>query len=335
MEHIEQYLAKSKRLADLKIVDQQSIFDYSDAKFAEEYDANYGFYQKNLENAYDKYLIEPASVFYRSSFSINAYAEKSNENYVICFHMGLMHYLFETFLEKLDCSKGVCELNYEEEVELLDNPLEIIMYQVCVHFTFYHEMGHLVQKSDSLKSKLYESLSGEGNFNIERHILELDADEFSARFICNHMFLYGDRVFNEDYSDKRIEFMLVYVCSSILIYMLSFGGRNLPLYYKERTHPHPVIRVMSFITMTVIYVVDVLKQRGIELNTEPKSIVDKALIFTNIVTENLYEEDPIEKFIHEKDEHQAEIVAYILELKALRENRNDLALSKYDQTVKN
>ena len=115
--------------------------------------------------------------------------------------------------------------------------------------------------------------------------------------------------------------------------MLSFGGVNLPLYYKENTHPHPIIRVMSFITMLVIYVIDVLKTRGISLGVDPKSIVDKALSFTQIVSEVIYVEDPIKKFISDKDAHQAEIIAYILEVKAMRNNRDDLALNKFDNSI--
>ncbi len=329
MSHIDQYLEQVQKIVDLEIISGNIVFNYDDAKFSDEYDNNYFFYQTNLNKAKERYSIDPSTLFYKSDYSSNAFAGKNKGHFVLCFHMGLMNFLFVTFLEKLNCDGAIATLGHESKAKLLDNPLELIMYQISMHFTFYHEMGHLVQKSDSLINNLNEVITNQGKFNIERHILELDADEFSTMYICNHLFMYGDRVFNGEYDKKAIEFMMVYVCYSILIYMLSFNGRGMPIYFEEHTHPHPVIRIMSTVMMLVVYTKDVLAQRGIELGSTPREIVDKSLEFSQIISKGIFDEDPIRPLLKDIEDNQKEIIAYVLKLKSLRDNRKDLAVEKY------
>lgn len=94
-------------------------------------------------------------------------------------------------------------------------------------------------------------------FDLNRHILEKDADEFSALFLASHIIQYADRLFqevNRDIMTKVISLFLIPILNdSISIYPEDIHNVE----FERGVHPHPIARII-FNAMSII---DVVNQR--------------------------------------------------------------------------
>ena len=79
-------------------------------------------------------------------------------------------------------------------------------------------MAHLIQKSDLLANMLSESSDSGNHFSIRTHLLELDADQFSALCIGAHTLQYIKKMFNPELTKGTLEKTLIVICSSALFY---------------------------------------------------------------------------------------------------------------------
>ena len=138
----------------------------------------------------------------------------------------------------------------------------VSMYQQATHFTIYHEIAHLIQKSKYLNSALYEFAAAEADFDYCRHLYELDADLFAALNIGSHILQYAKGTFGDGLKNEHVEKLIVIICSSSLFYFLFFQSDVKGMYYEEKTHPHPVIRVSLVIFHLVSYLQEVYQRDG-------------------------------------------------------------------------
>ena len=142
------------------------------------------------------------------------------------------------------------------------------MYQLTMHFTFYHELAHLVQKSEYLESHLYERPFEVEEFDLTRHKLEIDADSFSGISIASHIQQYALKHFGDDLDSNKMESLIQMFCSSALLYFLAFQSCKGEIYFYENSHPHPMIRILNFILTITNYLQQSpkLTERKITLN---------------------------------------------------------------------
>jgi hypothetical protein len=162
-------------IANTDFIDNQ-IFDISLSPYADEFANTFNFYRDTLTDAI-KYGVESSYIFYSNDRVPNAKAGISKGHGIIIFNAGLLVSLIQNLLEKEEIDY-VVKNEYAEFHKFLDNPGNNLVYQAAQHFTFYHELGHLIQQSENLVSYLSERSIQEEVFDFTKHKLEIDADSF-------------------------------------------------------------------------------------------------------------------------------------------------------------
>jgi hypothetical protein len=320
-EIVEEFMAKP-------FSEEDEIFDYQDSPYAQEFDDTFNFYQQTLKDN-EHYGIVPNRLYFNTEYSVNARAGKSEDYYLISINMGTIVAMLKTFKEnpKLAIVAGG---SFEVLKKYLDAPIQEIMYQMAVHYTFYHEMAHLIQKSDLLFSGLYEHSGNSDDFTMEKHLLELDADEYSSVSMAAHITQYSQKVFFDGISAVKVEELFIVVCGAILLYVLSFPTNKKELYFKEMTHPHPVIRITRIITILVGHATDTFRQLGIALKIDIMRVLIKTIEFAGKVGNDSDGNNPTERYIDYLINRSNEITAYIKEFDELGVDDERLAANKWN-----
>jgi len=306
------------------------IFDFELSPHKDEYNAIFEFYYTALEK-HVHYGIEPYLLFYYDDTSINAAAALINGHYTIKINKGTVKELIEIFKLNEDIIVETDNEDYIEFEKLLDTSINELMYQNALHFTFYHEMAHLIQKSDLLEKGIEEQPSGVHGYSIERHILELDADQFSALCMGTHIIQYAKGMFGDDLNVDQLKKLIVTICSSALVYLLSFKSNSEDIYFEENSHPHPVIRITLIVFHVVGYCSQSMGKTGVELNI--KEIVNECLEFSDKILQSKFEDDRIEKYKAQIGEKAVEITDYIKKMRSLSDKDKTLASYKWNQVA--
>jgi hypothetical protein len=262
-----EYENEIKTVLDETDFKSEEIFDFADSPYAEELSKVFDFYKTTLTNNSSRFNLKKSYIFYLNNRSVNAKAGTTDKYNLICINAGLMIFLIQNIFEK-DEIHELLHSDYNKIYNFLDNPIHILMYQVALHFTFYHELGHLVQNSESLKSFIFERPTEIKEYDLKMHKLEFDADTFSATSISAHIHQYAFKIFGEELTSYQVESVIEVFSSSILLYFLSFEAYKEEIYYEESTHPHPIIRILNVILTISNYCKNSprLKEKGIEIN---------------------------------------------------------------------
>ncbi len=136
-----------------ELIPKNSIYDFREFPRKEIFQRLFDFYQGNIVRHYN-YGIEPGLIFFNPNLSINAAANKVKEYYLITLNKGTVFKLLSTFNDNPDILNIKGLEKYQKVNKKSDYPLNKLMFQLCCHFTFYHELGHLIQKSQLLETGL-------------------------------------------------------------------------------------------------------------------------------------------------------------------------------------
>jgi hypothetical protein len=328
--NIDLYKRKTEEVINKTSIERKHLFEYDLSPYNEEFDDVFGFYQENLDlNA--KYGIIPSIIFFNNNRTINAKAGKVDGYYIISMNMGLIVGLITMFENKVDLLKEEINKDFIDFEKILDSTIHHLMYQNAVHFTFYHEMAHLIQKSELLEYNLYEHLDNSQGFSERRHLLELDADEFSSISIGVHILDYVEKTFGKEFKSQQLEKLLIVACSSILIYLLNFKSYVRKIYFEEMSHPHPIIRIM-WITFSIIgYCTRTLEAKGIKTNLTTKDVYNKTLDFSESVSDHFFDNNPITEYKESIREAVLEMMSYMGKYQNLKNEDETLAVNKWNQ----
>jgi len=171
---------------------KQDIFDYRDTPIEAELESAFQFYQQAMIDHY-KYGTEPSYLFFNSMRTVNAQAGKIAGIYLIGINIGTLSWLKESSTNAANAAASELASIYDQ----LDNPIEVLIHDFALHFTFYHEQAHLIQKSEFLAHFLQEEPLVTEEYSMERHILEFDADEFSSLCLGGHLLQYSNNIFDQ------------------------------------------------------------------------------------------------------------------------------------------
>lgn len=309
------------------------IFDFEDSPYKFQFADTFGFYKGTLSQA-DKYGVENSYFFFYNDRRVNARAGKSNGFNIICINSGLQIWTVKNILEKGEIN-DILEPDFSEILEYLDNPINSLMYQLTMHFTFYHELAHLIQKSEYLEAHIYERPTELESFELTRHRLELDADNFSGLSISAHIQQYAVKQFGDELDSKKMESLLVIFSSSLILYLLSFTTAKEELYYFKNSHPHPVIRTLNVI-MTITHLLQqspVLKARNISLNI--KTIFEKTIKIARKIEAEVIGEIRTDDFEEILKPEIPRITEYLYELNNFKPEKFNLSTDVWNETLKN
>ncbi|WP_353779985.1 hypothetical protein [Winogradskyella sp. 3972H.M.0a.05] len=329
---LEQYNAiQATTIADLPFK-EADIFNPEGSPMLEEILKSFDFYHKTLINECGHYGIAQHYILFSSGTTKNAAAGTIDGKYVILLNIGLINWLISNF----QLGHNINVNSDLEALNKLQNKLDISInefyYQLASHFTFYHELGHLIQKSDFLNDRIQESsLNNHGGFNFEKHILEFDADCYSSLCLANHVVDYYERLFVDDFDKEVIEALTILSGTAICQYILTFVNDIEDLYFKDRSHPHPAIRLLYSLMTFCTYLKDTWSNKGVNIHFET--------VFMNIFYESINLEkdflgsDNTAKLLEIIKKERPSLLRYIAELQSEASGREDLAVYKRNQTL--
>lgn len=256
------------------------IFHFEGTPSEAEFQKIFDFYSITLKN-FSIYGIDPAVIYFNNRRSKNAFACKREKYSIVSFNSGTIIHLIQTFESIL------FETNKPNLDSLLDSDVNKLMYQLCLHFTLYHEMAHLIQKSSYLSNGLKELHQTDEKYEELRHLLELDADQFSSLCLGSHICDYLERIDPLKQNPELEEHVLVITIAALMLYILSFNSTKVNLYYKKYHHPHPSIRLSNIANIIVDYTCQARDGRSTNGKNKTKILVQAGKIVQNCTKSNV------------------------------------------------
>ncbi len=326
------YQNNLEELKNIIDVPKNDYFDFEFSPYNDEFLKIYKFYTEAL-STHSYYGIEPAYLYFNTKTTKNAKATKHDGNYIVTINMGTIAWLILNFRDnsRLE-SEGSIRL-FKLLAPVLDTSITNLMFQTALHFTFYHEMAHLVQKSEYLESSLDEIPREIEEFDSKRHILELDADEFGALCIGAHINQYAENVFGESLDQIKFESLVVLFCTPIIFYLLSFESHHDDIYFEEKTHPHPIIRLTYVILTISHYCNQSLEKENKGFSIDVKEITKHAISICDELESNFLETKNTNRYMNLASENREDIKNYIKTYYDLRNGDADLAVYKWNQNA--
>lgn len=309
-------------------IGEDEIFIYDTSPYKDEFDEIFQFYHETL-NINNHYEIEPSFFFFKNSFEINAAAGTKNGCYIMCINMAAIVDCINKFKNKTDLLINTDNEDFIKFEKLLDKPIHELMYQMILHFTFYHEMGHLVQKSKFLSSQLNEKETYDAKYSDQSHLIELDADKFSSLFLGQHIIDYGLKLFNKEISSDQLKKLLIIFCSSSLFHVLSFSGTK-EIYFEEHTHPHPIIRITAIIMHIIHYCLQSFERMGVHLELNHKEIIHETFIFSHKLSSQKFNFNYAQNFKEQASQNVYGITKYLEKFRELEKVDSTLASHKWN-----
>ncbi|CAL2093320.1 conserved protein of unknown function [Tenacibaculum sp. 190524A02b] len=327
---IQNYTEHINQLVQEIGVSEAEIFNPEFSPNLEEYLNIFSFYQEALLHNND-FGIEPAYLFFKNDFSLNAAATKTlNDVYLVSINMGTINWL----IDRLKTNSALVE---ETDINLfrilspyLDIPINRLLYQACCHFTFYHEMGHLIQNSDLLLDTLRENPNGNVNYDFNRHLLEIDADTFSALCLGTHIFQYCDRLFGENFSQEQLEGLVVLFSISIFLYLISFPGNSCEFYLRESTHPHPALRITNLLMVLTHYCNNSLDSRNSGFTINQGNMFIYAMEIAEELQDFFFEAPLVSNYRQTMIDNRIEAITYLSEIVDANNELEITATSKWN-----
>lgn len=329
------YEQTTRYLAEKNLISKGDIHYYdNDPNYDNEFEEVYQCYQKLLKKYEEIYDIKPAYLYFRSHYDLNAYADCSNQHFIMAINMTVIQEQIKAFNENI----FIKETNIPLLISLqskIDAPINILMWQLASHYTFYHELGHLVQKSDLIRTNL-ENQSTSKKFNKCKHIAELDADSFSTLYIATYIIDYAKNQFNGKILKEDLHSLISVACSSILLYRMLLPSFKRSIYYEEGTHPHPVPRIILMINNIVGYLIKGASKGDIPLINENEVIKNTMILsdklYPSIVKDTI---SSIPSFLELIEKEKSNISKYLSNYVSLINEDPNLSVNKRNAILAN
>ena len=242
-----------------RIIEPADAYFYFKHNLAVVFDQLFLFGQENLSEVClrDGYNIEPARFHFPDDARINALASRTNGHSTIEINRGTVEQLWNVF-----CHRSILHdpelADYKILNDFYEQPphnisVSYMMLQSALLFTFYHELGHLVQFTNrtSATASIEERNMAAGTrpFDFGHHIREYDADQHGAQQSAAHVIEFWSKLPKEERTEENLSRLIVITLVGILgFYMMLLADPETELYFYERSHPHPLIRLQWIYT---------------------------------------------------------------------------------------
>lgn len=240
--------------------------------------------------------------------TFNAKALVKNKQGVIVLNLGLIENLESIVSNSIEIfsKENISKLTISDAES---EEMKILFADLCFSYIFYHELAHILQMFNISPEGNYnfqEKYSEINNFNIKNHIYEFDADLFGISMSTIKLFVYLN---NKSYPINPILFFnsltaLLFSFTNIVI--LFSNNQFNSIYFKNNSHPHPIIRIIKcnnqILSLTSINykireeILLAILQRTISMIDQINYNDNGQINYSNLMNENLLE---IEKYINE------------------------------------
>lgn len=319
----EHYKSQIELIKTNSTINPNRFYIYDAYEGADSFDDFYNFFRENLNT--NEFGIGRAYFYFIDDSNINAFATpRKNGFYLIGISKGLIEIFERKFITYFDIRvfknfKDVLTLQ-----EKLPDCIGKLMHQDLVLFTYFHELGHLIQFSSNEKTnEKEEKLTGNGPFKIEDHVCELDADSFATVCISSYFIRYLEINSSITLSIEEVKSHLCLTLSSLFIYFFSFVEFEENLYFEKYSHPHPLIRCINSVQQITTYVKEVLNDKILNLNLDEEDIFMETFSLTKAYSNETSYEQKFYKFNHEMENNYQKLIDYHTKLiNLIKENPN-------------
>lgn len=308
------YSQEIKNSVDNSIVGNEDIYDFRGSDFETLLTNYYKFCRENLNIQSKQEKIFPNIFLFTNSFEINAGAGLINKHFVITINLGL----FRSCIDNYYANTGLAhyfQALYPDTISKFDNPVNILAFQICTQFTYYHELAHLFQfseKDTELKIQERNDKEEKKGFDGTKHILEINADTYASIAVTTHIEQYIRKTFKDEVTvENTIQTFIFFGCC-LLNYTLNFSEKAEEIYFEEHTHPHSFIRQFNTVLNIINHIEQspYFKQKGIVVNGRDlfsaildvyKDLEAKSIFKTNvtgIIDINKDLSEPIAKYLY-------------------------------------
>lgn len=265
------------------------------------------FYKEAIEhNSY--YLRFPCNVLFHADQYVNAKATVYRNKGLVVWYFGLLFKQLNILKEEEENKiiEGFKETKLGDSgiLNVLDCKPNRLFYQINQHFTFYHEFAHIIQQQGKLEDVQYKFQEGKVDFDINKHLLEKDADNFAALCLMTHIVQYADRIFNNQWGKDEITNLLAFYSIPVLIYSMELNSdEENPDTFFEGTHPHPMCRLMFVLLVFIEY----FNQQNRGFKIDSKSVFDLTLEVASKISGFDYQKFWVENYTEFMDYNKATI----------------------------
>lgn len=331
---IADYKANIEYLVNVLNFQEYEIFDFSDKVGEDEFESNYQFCQGALF-LHREFGIEPCYFYYRDFSDLDAKAIKTQNHYLIGINRGIVESYYRDLVTYFKLQDYDEVHKYIELEEKLANPVGELMYQSILHFTFYHELGHLIQFSGKENGDICESLNDGLDYSIDLHSEELDADLFASISVSTHFYQYLKKQLNKELSANDVTNYISILTSSIFIYFLSFAEYRNGFYLKEKSHPHPILRIISATARIIGYFEHVSKKNNLILNIDQQLVLKETFRLSEIFINKSFAKKEFQGFLGILNDNLKYIMLYYSELIEIIQNNPNSAINRRNEKLNN
>lgn len=321
------YYLVTQYLINILKLDSSLIYQYIDDPGNKEYDTLFSIFQKEIES-YPELGITSAYFYFTKKNTIYASAKRSSNHYLITISNYIVDSLFHQYVSyfKFNTIQGLEEFHFLESK--LNQDIGVLLFQVSILFTFYHELGHLIQFSGEENFEFEDSLMlSNSEYSSNKHIEEIDADAFGALKISELIYKYINSSKFSLVSNSEIEYFISLLLSSIFIHFNSFHENTMKIYFNKYSHPHPIIRMIAVLEIIIDYQEKRFKNTQIKFN-QIKIIHTTFKIAKNLLLNKESGQPTFVDFENKFNQHRNEIFKYYNELKGEASKRSDLAINR-------
>ena len=222
------------------------IFDYRETPSEELFNNYYMFCRENLNINSAKFNLNPNVFAFKNRFNSNAEAVRTEENvFGIFVNIGLLGYC-NTNLQNNNNLNQYCEQHFPDLIQHFDLNVGSLAFQIATQFSYYHEVGHLIQFSKKAQNVILQERNVNCNeYHEIKHILEINADTYASISIATHIIQYIEKSFGKNPNQKSVEDTIVLLSTCLLNYITSFYDNLADIYFKLYCHPHPILRLFN------------------------------------------------------------------------------------------
>lgn len=245
---------------------QGTFFDYSNDPFRLDFKRLFDFAQELLDRKDLPFTFPNGRFIYNDQPQVNAFAYSENGFSIIEMFSGgvrRIHDLFDKtniLFDRDDLKK------YKPLAAMFQVTPGYFLFNYVMLYFVYHETGHLVQRLQG-SMNYEENLQGalkEENIK-ERHIREYDADWFAA----SHL---GPTLVQVSNGSHNLEDLITLALAGIYIYFIKHAESLPEIYYEQKAHPHPSVRL----SYMIVHILESIAA-NIRETLDEKSIVKEAI----------------------------------------------------------